>query len=519
MKRMKMLVSLLLVVLMMGTAIPSMAEATSGDINFVYGLNSSWVTLMPYNHASSYSGVVWDALFEPLVCVQDRVVYRNAESIEISEDFTHWTIHLNPNVTWVDGTPTTAEDWVWTFQTVTNPAFGVYNDTVQMNIIAGTAASGLLEEGAELGVKLVDDYTFTIDMKSSVTLDTFASIRAGYWHALPKHLLGDMPIGEIGTSDFWLHPVGNGVCSFVEETVTGNELLLKARKDYYLGEPEFDYLTFKVVDSANVANALLNGELDTCYSSPRAEIREEIVGKNGLHAEDDPYSGTTYSMIINNRRYNAVERKAFDMMINKALIAQVIGGEGAKPAGDMYLSTMSYNLPYEHEFNPEKAHQMLVDEGFDFNRVIKFGVSDSAAMQNMGMIIQQNLAAGGVQVEIVTYEFSQLNAMQRSGEIDAIMQGNTVRYSATSHMDWYEISDGTYEHANDEELYALCVKADQCTDPELHTQLVQELQLMQWERCPRIYLYTMPAVMVDSARTSNVFTGTMTLLHEIHIAK
>ena len=42
---------------------------------------------------------------------------------------------------------------------------------------------------------------------------------------------------------------------------------------------------------------------------------------------------------------------------------------------------------------------------------------------------------------------------------------------------------------------------------------------MQWERCPRIFLYFTPGYVVNSARTSNVYTGLFTLLYQIHIEK
>ena len=417
--KLRKIISLLLAMMMACAMIPTMASADE-EINFIFGLNNTWTTLFPYNHASSYSTQVWDALYEPLVCIQDSVVYRNAESIDISEDFTQWTVHLNPACTWSDGVPTTAEDWVWTFQTVTNPDFGVWNDTIQMNVITGTTSAGLLEEGAELGVELVDDYTFILHFKSAVTLDTFACIRTSYWHAMPKHLLSDMPVSEIATSEYWLAPVGNGCCTFVEEVVTGNELLLKARKDYYLGTPEFDYLTFKVLDSSNIANAFLTGEIDTCYSAPGASTRATLVGQNGLHADADPYCGTTQSLVINNRRFSARVRKAFDMLIDKTLLATVIGGEGSYPVGDMYLPTMSYNLPYEHSVDVEGAIAILKEEGYDFDYTIKRGASNTSSQQNTAAIIKQNLEAAGLKVEIVTQEFSQLNAMQRAGELDCI---------------------------------------------------------------------------------------------------
>ena len=49
---------------------------------------------------------------------------RPRQSWEESEDHTTWTFHLREDVTWSDGTPSTADDHIFTINMVTNPEFG-----------------------------------------------------------------------------------------------------------------------------------------------------------------------------------------------------------------------------------------------------------------------------------------------------------------------------------------------------------------------------------------------------------
>ncbi|MFB0547112.1 MAG: ABC transporter substrate-binding protein, partial [Anaerolineae bacterium] len=44
-----------------------------------------------------------------------------ADSWEVSEDGLTWTFHLDPNLTWSDGTPVTAHDYVFTWQYEADP--------------------------------------------------------------------------------------------------------------------------------------------------------------------------------------------------------------------------------------------------------------------------------------------------------------------------------------------------------------------------------------------------------------
>ncbi len=121
---------------------------------------------MPFNNTSTYASLIIDALYEPLVAAGEDLEMRAAESIDISEDGLVWTVHLNPEVVWSDGEPVTADDWVWTFQTITNP---------------------------ELGVTLIDEYTFEMRWKEATYLDEFAGTSAGHFIALPRHCLEDIP--------------------------------------------------------------------------------------------------------------------------------------------------------------------------------------------------------------------------------------------------------------------------------------------------------------------------------------
>jgi len=78
---------------------------------------------------------------------------RLAESWEMSADFTEYTFHLRPNVTWHDGTPFTAKDAEWSIQRILDPDNG----------------SGMYDRLSSSfdpdGVQVIDDLTLKLVLK------------------------------------------------------------------------------------------------------------------------------------------------------------------------------------------------------------------------------------------------------------------------------------------------------------------------------------------------------------------
>lgn len=106
--------------------------------------------------------------------VDNELIAIEAESWEANSDATEWTFHIREGLQWSDGTPITANDWVYTFQYITNAETGFdflwYFDQIKNinEVNAGTMAP------EELGVKAPDEQTLVFEMKSSTP----------YWPAL-----------------------------------------------------------------------------------------------------------------------------------------------------------------------------------------------------------------------------------------------------------------------------------------------------------------------------------------------
>lgn len=491
---------------------PSVEEGSgSGSKDITYALNTtSWNTLLPWYAETTNSWMIQDVLYEPLCKGGDgELTWRAAESIEVLEDGYSWLVHLRKDVVWHDGEPCTAEDWVWSIQTVTNPDFGVFNGSTMFSSIEGTNEIGFVEAGQTLGMELVDDYTFSIQWKAPNSIDNFAGGLTFRFRAVPKHLLGDVPVAELSTNEFWQHPVGNGCCIFAEEPVIGQELRLKANKDFYLGTPEFDNVTYVVVDSTNMANAFLSGTIDVSNASLSKDIREELEGQNGIHSELDTCTRTIRMMCINNSKFDAKTRKALSMLIDKQMLVDAIAFGDGEPQGDNVLTYLDCYVPYEHVVDVEGAKALLEEANFDFdNTVIRLGFSSSA--QNVAMIIQQNWAAAGVKSEIVTGEQTSLQSMQASGENDCYFCGWFEKYDPCAQANEFGPETGIYIHTDDSKYVDLADQIHFCADPQKKLELQKEWQLLLREECPILFLYSTPSyVTMSSKLEGGVLSGMM----------
>lgn len=99
------------------------AEPTGAqEVTFV--LNNEPDSLDPSYTNNSFASPFLSNLFEGLVTYDENgeLAPGNAESWESNEDMTVWTFHLREGLKWSDGTPLTAQDYVYSALHVMTPA-------------------------------------------------------------------------------------------------------------------------------------------------------------------------------------------------------------------------------------------------------------------------------------------------------------------------------------------------------------------------------------------------------------
>jgi peptide/nickel transport system substrate-binding protein len=422
------------------------AEEPAAEINdtLVLGLISSWGNLAPFTNGDYYSSLVISLLYDKLVYVNSdgSVSPRGADSWSISDDGLTATFQLNQNATFHDGTPITAEDYVFSLQLLSKDGVGsFFTDQSLLAVIDGTDEAGVETSENSIAVAADGDYTLTITFKAATDLDSFLKSSSYFLSVLPKHLLEGEDVANIESWDYWSAPVGSGPASFVSLSADGTELTLARYDGYYQGDANWNTLIIKQTDSTALSSALLTGEVDVVYTPVGND--EAIAMQNMTGAENLTFTLTdnlvyTYVMAINNSIItDARVRQAINYAIDRDTIASFLTGDYFSTIGEpmqLYITEDNASYPdgITSQYDVEKATELLNEakaDGFDGKFVL--AAPNAGQRAEMAVLIGQYLEAAGFEVELVTIDAATMMSDLKSG-VDGTYDAGLVVYGITS---------------------------------------------------------------------------------------
>lgn len=273
--------------------------------------------------------------------------------------------HLKPNLTWHDGTPVTADDFVFAWQVYATPEYGV-NRSIPIRYMSGAEAP--------------DSRTVFIRWNQSY-------VNAGRldndFPPLPAHVLGSEQSGEkfLPNSSFWTtNYVGAGPYR-LESFDPGIGITGTAFDAYVLGRPKIDRFTLRAIPDTNTAlAAVLAGEMDYGLNLFRAEeglvlerdwvptgagvVLWEPLGSRTLNFQFRPELAQPPEVVTDVR-----VRRAIAYAIDKQESFDVVtGGHGLKsdtrthPGEEHQPLVDRETTKYPHDLR--RAAQLLQDAGF-----------------------------------------------------------------------------------------------------------------------------------------------------------
>ncbi len=400
---------------------------TAQGVNINYGISNPWDSLMPYYSVSgsNYSRIIYDKIYDRLAYVQPdgTCLPRAASSWESAEDGYAILFHLDEKAAFHDGTPVTAQHWVDTIALVTNPECQILGRGT-FACLTGTDEEGAAVAGETLGVQAVDDYTLKLTFKNPVVPEEFLVDKNREIYVLPTHLLQDIAPADLVNDDFWLNPVGSGPCKFVSE-ISGSSLVLESNPDYQLGAPGFDTLTITVMDKSNLLTALIAGDLD--YYTFGGSISEEdrpVAEEAGFTVQEGTVPSTFYELMLNNETLSsAALRQAVAAALDKELLCQQSTGSLGTITDSSILPGTDYAGPAaQSSYDPDKAKQLLAEAGYDGQT---YTLACTSQRASLAALVQQNLEAVGLKVEIETVDSATMFAGMNDGTYDMGLASHT----------------------------------------------------------------------------------------------
>jgi peptide/nickel transport system substrate-binding protein/oligopeptide transport system substrate-binding protein len=223
--------------------------------------------------------------------------------------------------------------------------------------------------------------------------------------------------------DFERAPIGSGPWRFVSWT-HDNELVLARNPDYWGQVPIMDTLRIRIIPEALTQAAEYESGRLSVVEIPFGETRlwerkrpVELQRRNALRA---------FYIAINTTR-GALKEVRVRQALNHAvdaptILANLMGGRGTLAAGAIPPQLPGYDSTRQrYAYDPDLARRLLTQAGYGTGLSLKLWRSARPEYARVAQAVQQDLAAVGVQVEIVERDASSARAAARKGETDLFL--------------------------------------------------------------------------------------------------
>lgn len=445
----------------------------------------------PVSFTSVREGYIFTQIFDPLVQTypegkvnaDGRAV---AKSYEVSDDGLLYTFEIEEGITFHNGEEMTADDVVFTFDTLR----GVSTDKYDIDEAPTSPRESDLNDIES--IEATGDYTVEIHMKI-VNAEFLMTEPFTNMFILPKDY-----IIENGWSTFENELIGTGPYKFVDYT-QGDSITLERYDDY-----RFDVKTPKMVfhffgeESAAVTN-LRNGEIDymlqmsaTNYLDLKdienverktyPEIRHQAIRFNYLK-EDSPFQDPRV-------------RKAFAYAINfdeivASVQTQELADSGRSPLTPDNPARAEDLIQYKQDI--DKAKQLLDEAGYPDGFSTELYCAAGWPSDEM-VVVKEKVAEAGIDVEVVALERGTFYEEMEAGNPPISYVGWLGTPSPYSMMNYlmaesqWNIWSGSY---NNSAFDAKIKEAQQTLDPDARNELYKEAQrILVNDDMGILYLYT-----------------------------
>jgi peptide/nickel transport system substrate-binding protein len=353
------------------------------------------------------------------------------ENDGVSEDGLVITLNLRDDIAWSDGTPLTAEDFVFTHQMIMDP-----NNTVASQYPHDYLVS----------VEAPDERTVVMTFA-----EPFAPWQANFWKGiLPKHVLEPVfqAEGSLDEAEWNLAPaVGCGPFTFVEWE-SGSFIQFVRNENYWDGRANLDeiYLQF-VPDDASQTAALVAGDADLGTFPPLSDVPVleaagvQIIVRNGGYGEG--WFFNLRDMASPGARDLNVRQAVAMALDREAIVADLL--LGLAPVAHSYWHALpAYESPDIEPFpyDPEGARALLDEAGWvdrdgdgiredaDGNPLtLIHGTTIREIRQDIQAVAQQMLREVGIDLEILSWDSDLFFASYADGSPAALGEVDIMEWS------------------------------------------------------------------------------------------
>ncbi len=316
------------------------------------------------------------------------------------------TVVLKPKRHWHDGRPVTADDVVYTFQSVMDPTLGSpFREPYAAHLRAVEAV-----DARTIRFRLVEPYaTFLTDLVLGI---------------VPKHVL-EPNGGRFPAPDGY---VGSGPFRFVGRDGERRIDLEAARTVPKRERPKVRHVELRTLrDEGTRLLTLLGGGADLMVNGASPVLSSVIEAQPGLKLETAPSIAFTY-LALNLRNPALAERRVRQALAyalpREQLIGALFGGKARLATGmlsPLHWAHAPEVATYPHD--PDRARALLAEAGYGPTRPLQLTIkiSTNRFRRTVARAIATAWKAVGVDARVRTFEFSTFFADVKAGRFDAFV--------------------------------------------------------------------------------------------------
>ncbi|MDO8470730.1 MAG: ABC transporter substrate-binding protein [bacterium] len=277
-----------------------------------------------------------------------------AATYEVTQDGRSIEVSLKDKVKWHDNAPFSADDVIFTVQTIQNPS---YKSPLRPNWIGVT-----VEKISDLRVR------FTLKEPYAAFLERLTL------KIIPAHIWKNVPAENFAFSDLNLKPVGTGpfrVTDMIKErSGTVREVHLKGYENYYGKRPYLSSLVFKFYSSEDaLLLAAAQGNVDSFSLSTSEPLGKFQLGKT-VHAFSLPRYFALFFNLASPTAGDTIAkeniREALLLGTDKErLVSEAFPQYGTAVDSVLPSAVFGIQAPLSAAYDKEKALSLLTQSGFE----------------------------------------------------------------------------------------------------------------------------------------------------------
>jgi len=394
-------------------------------------------TVDPHKTSTVYEAHILRDLFEGLV-MQDAkagLIPGAAESWTISDDGKTYTFKLRADAVWSDGSPVTAEDFVYSFRRLEDPATGAEYASMLYPIVNAEEVNTGKAKPEEIGVKAVDDHTLEISLKAPTP----------YFLEMLTHQAA-YPVNKASIEKDgadWIKPgklVSNGAFTLTEWVPNDHLKMVKNPKFHDAANVKIDVINFiPTEDRSSAMKRYEAGELDSYDDLPTEQLAD-LKAKFGDQIRVAPYLGTYYYAIKTDKApWDNVElRNAVSEAIDRDFLAEKVWNNSMFPGYSMvppgiegYKSSMAKFADKSQIDREDEAKAILEKLGYTPEKPLKMEIryNTSENHKNTAVAIQEQLKPLGIEVTLLNTDTKTHYAhLEQKGDFDVARAGWIADY-------------------------------------------------------------------------------------------